>query len=292
MRVDAGGGARWWRTGRPASATAGSGEASRGRGRESGAWRSFNTRAAGGFGGALLRITTSEMSGPYPFERRLGAFPAGDGRAEFRVWAPRRERGRAARRRPRARARADAGYGVLEATVEAAPGEDYAYVDRGDRVPRPRHAAGSRTACAGARGCSTRARSPGPTRASRRRRCATPCSTSCTSARSRDEGTFDAAIPHLRGLRELGVTTIELMPRGRVPRPPRLGLRRRLHQRRARPLRRAGGPAAVRRRRPRRGPRGAARRRLQPRRRLGRRRAWSASAPTSPRTTRRRGAGR
>ena len=28
------------------------------------------------------------------------------------------------------------------------------------------------------------------------------------------EGTFEAAIPHLRGLRELGVTAIELMPVG------------------------------------------------------------------------------
>ena len=31
------------------------------------------------------------------------------------------------------------------------------------------------------------------------------------------EGTFDAAIPYLRGLRELGVTTIELMPLAAFP---------------------------------------------------------------------------
>ena len=31
------------------------------------------------------------------------------------------------------------------------------------------------------------------------------------------EGTFDAAIPHLRGLRELGVTAIELMPVAEFP---------------------------------------------------------------------------
>src|SRR6185503_19469272 len=28
------------------------------------------------------------MSEPLPFERRLGAFPLGDGHAGFRVWAP------------------------------------------------------------------------------------------------------------------------------------------------------------------------------------------------------------
>ena len=56
----------------------------------------------------------------------------------------------------------------------------------------------------------------------------------------------------------------------RVPRPPRLGLRRRLPVGRAVLLRRPGRAAAARRRRPRRGPRGAPRRRLQPRRRLRR----------------------
>ena len=42
------------------------------------------------------------------------------------------------------------------------------------------------------------------------------------------EGTFDAVIPHLRGLRELGITTIELLPVAEFPGAPRLGLRRRL----------------------------------------------------------------
>ena len=55
----------------------------------------------------------------------------------------------------------------------------------------------------------------------------------------------------------------------RVPRPPRLGLRRRLPVRGAVVVRRAARPAATRRRRPPRGPRRAARRRLQPRRRVG-----------------------
>ena len=67
------------------------------------------------------------MAGPYPFERRFGAFPAGDGRAEFRLWAPSRDEV-TLRVGDRDHALADAGYGVLEATVEAAPGDDYAYV--------------------------------------------------------------------------------------------------------------------------------------------------------------------
>src|SRR5204863_8440441 len=32
-----------------------------------------------------------------------------------------------------------------------------------------------------------------------------------------EEGTFDAAIPHLRGLRELGITAIELLPVAEFP---------------------------------------------------------------------------
>ena len=42
---------------------------------------------------------------PLSFERRLGAFPLGDGRAEFRVWAPAAGRDRPARGRERALAR-------------------------------------------------------------------------------------------------------------------------------------------------------------------------------------------
>ena len=84
------------------------------------------------------------------------------------------------------------------------------------------------------------------------------------------EGTFEAVIPHLRGLRELGITDDRAAAGRRVPRRPRLGLRRRLPVGRALGLRRPARAPAPRRRRPRRGPRGAARRRLQPRRRVRR----------------------
>ena len=80
------------------------------------------------------------------------------------------------------------------------------------------------------------------------------------------EGTFDGVIPRLAGLRELGVTAIELMPRGDLPGRARLGLRRALHVRAAPGLRRPGGTCAARRRGPPRRARRRARRRLQPHR--------------------------
>ena len=54
-------------------------------------------------------------------------------------------------------------------------------------------------------------------RGGRRSRSTTSSSTSSTSARSREEGTFDGVIPRLAGLRELGVTAIELMPVATFP---------------------------------------------------------------------------
>ena len=67
------------------------------------------------------------MPPTYPFERPLGAFPAGDGTAEFRVGAPRPD-DVTLRVGDREHELADAGYGIRETTVTAAPGEDYAYV--------------------------------------------------------------------------------------------------------------------------------------------------------------------
>src|ERR1700710_1608223 len=72
----------------------------------------------------------------YPFERPLGAFPQRNGRTEFRVWAPEPER-IALRVGDREHALQDAGYGIHEATVDAAPGEDYAYVVDGATFPDP-----------------------------------------------------------------------------------------------------------------------------------------------------------
>jgi maltooligosyltrehalose trehalohydrolase len=155
------------------------------------------------------------MSGPYPFERRFGAFPTGDGRAEFRLWAPSRDEV-ALRVGDREHTLEPAGHGVLEATVDARPGEDYGYLTEGIEFPDP----ASRWQANGLRG---------------RSRLLDPSVFTWTdegfeapSLRDTvlyelhvgtftDEGTFEAAIPHLRGLRELGVTTIELMPVAAFP---------------------------------------------------------------------------
>ena len=155
------------------------------------------------------------MSGPYPFERRFGAFPIGDGRAEFRVWAPRRERV-LLRVGDREHELEPAGHGVLEATVEARPGEDYAFETEGIEFPDP----ASRWQANGLRGRS-RLLDTGAFRWTDGGFEAPALRDSVlyelhvgTFTR---EGAFDAAIEHLRGLRELGVTTIELMPLAAFP---------------------------------------------------------------------------
>ena len=77
------------------------------------------------------------MSDPaLPFERPLGARPTGDAATEFRVWAPRPQRV-ALRAGGREHELADAGYGVYEAELPVAPGEDYVYVLDGHEVPDP-----------------------------------------------------------------------------------------------------------------------------------------------------------
>ena len=230
------------------------------------------------------------MPATYPFERPLGAFPRGDGRTDFRVWAPRPEAVRL-RVGDAEHELSDAGYGILEATVEAAPGADYAYVIEGIEFPDP----ASRWQAHGLRGRSRvldagafewtddgfeppSLREHGALRAARRH----------VHARGHVRGGDPASARAARARRH----DDRADARRRVPRPPRLGLRRRLPQRRPRPLRRAARAAAAGRRRPRRGPRGRARRRLQPRRRVRASRASRRSGRTSRPSTRRRGAGR
>jgi maltooligosyltrehalose trehalohydrolase len=151
----------------------------------------------------------------YPFERRLGAFPLGDGRAELRVWAPQPER-IVLRAGGREHPLESAGLGVFETVIDAEPGTDYEYVLDGNPLPDPC----SRWQPDGLRGPS---------------RLLDPGAFAWTDAAWRPpalrdlvvyelhvgtftpEGTFEAAIPHLPGLRELGVTAIELMPIGEFP---------------------------------------------------------------------------
>ena len=152
---------------------------------------------------------------PLPFERRLGAHPLPDGRAEFRVWAPIPETV-TLRVAGREHAMEDAGLGVREAIVDAAPGADYVFVLDGEERPDP----ASRWQPEGLRGPS---------------RLLDTGAFEWTDGEwvppavhelvlyelhvgtFTAEGTFEAAIPHLRGLRELGITAIELMPVAEFP---------------------------------------------------------------------------
>jgi maltooligosyltrehalose trehalohydrolase len=152
---------------------------------------------------------------PLPFERRLGAHPLPDGRAVFRVWAPRPAEV-TLRVDGTEYPMDDAGYGVREAIVEAAPGADYVFVLDGDALPDP----ASRWQPSGLRGPS---------------RLLDAAAFEWTDGEwvppavhdlvlyelhvgtFTVEGTFEAVIPHLEGLRELGVTAIELMPVAEFP---------------------------------------------------------------------------
>jgi maltooligosyltrehalose trehalohydrolase len=154
------------------------------------------------------------MYADLPFERPLGAHPSADGTV-FRVWAPRPDR-IVLRAGGRDHELADAGLGVREAVLPLAPGVDYAYVIDGVELPDP----ASRWQPHGLRGAS---------------RVLDPGAFAWTDGDFEPpeledtviyelhvgtfspEGTFEGAIPHLAGLRELGVTTLELMPLAEFP---------------------------------------------------------------------------
>jgi maltooligosyltrehalose trehalohydrolase len=146
-------------------------------------------------------------------QRLLGAVPAEDGTASFRVWAPNASEV-AVRVRDAETPLEDEGGGFLSGEAEAAAGDDYLVVVDGEAWPDPC----SRFQPEGVRGPSRLvdtaafALAPGP-------------------GLDLDElvlyelhvgtfspeGTFDGVIPRLRGLRELGVTAIELMPVATFP---------------------------------------------------------------------------
>jgi maltooligosyltrehalose trehalohydrolase len=147
------------------------------------------------------------------WQRPFGAVPLEEGGIELRVWAPAASR-LAVRILGREYPLDQVGEGVWAVEVFADPGDDYLLVVDDEVLPDPC----SRSPPEGVRGPSrvvdTSAFSiaPGPevtldelvlyelhvgtfTR----------------------EGTFDAIVPHLHGLRELGVTAIELMPVATFP---------------------------------------------------------------------------
>jgi maltooligosyltrehalose trehalohydrolase len=153
--------------------------------------------------------------GPLPFERRLGAFPLGDGHAGFRVWAPAPER-IALRAGGAEHALEPVGFGVYEAVVELEPGADYEYVLDGRPLPDPC----SRWQPEGIRGPSRLLDAQAFTWSDQDWQ--PPAMGELVIYELHigtftPEGTFEAAIPHLRGLREIGVTAIEVMPVNEFP---------------------------------------------------------------------------
>ena len=145
-----------------------------------------------------------------PWRRPLGARPVSASLASFRVWAPRPERVEV-RVGGRDHQLEHAGHGVWEGTAPARAGDLYLFVLDGEAWPDPC----TRSQPEGLRGPS---------------QLVDPGAWTWTDERwggvaRRDlvlyelhvgaftsEGTFDAVVPRLRALRELGVTALELMP--------------------------------------------------------------------------------
>jgi len=159
---------------------------------------------------APARVPATE-SGAYPWELPLGARPRPEGTTEFRVWAP--WAGSVALRiEDRDQALEHVGYGIYEALASAPSGSDYWFVLDGVALPDPC----SRWQPDGLRGPS-RVLDTSTLRDDHERRFAPPSIEQLVVYELHvgtftPEGTFEAAIPHLRELAELGVTAIEIMP--------------------------------------------------------------------------------
>ena len=147
----------------------------------------------------------------YPWERPLGARVRANGTVEFRVWAPHAQ-SISLRLGDRDVALEDAGYGVYEAVAQAGAGEDYWFVRDGRQLPDPC----SRWQPDGIRGPSRVLELQGP------EPFAAPAVRDLVVYELHvgtftPEGTFEAAIPYLRELADLGVTAIEVMPVAEFP---------------------------------------------------------------------------
>ncbi len=150
--------------------------------------------------------------GAYPWERTLGARVRDAECAEFRVWAPRAD-SVAVSISGREHAMTDAGYGVREAVLPAAAGDDYRFVLDGERRPDPC----SRWQPEGLRGPSRLLADPPRGHVFRPPALHDLVLYELHIGTFSPEGTFDAAIPHLAQLAELGVTAIEVMPVAEFP---------------------------------------------------------------------------
>jgi maltooligosyltrehalose trehalohydrolase len=145
--------------------------------------------------------------------QRLGAFPIDDERVEFGVWAP-KARTLAVRVNGHDESLQRRDDGTWSGDVAARDGDDYLFVVDGEAWPDPC----SRFQPEGGRGPSrvvdTRRFdiAPGP-----ELKLEELVLYELHVGTFSPEGTFDGAIPYLRGLRELGVTAIEPMPVATFP---------------------------------------------------------------------------
>ena len=148
----------------------------------------------------------------YPWERPLGASPRADGSTEFRVWAPQADSIKL-RLGGRDIDLQDAGYGIYEAIADARPGDDYVFVVNGYELPDP----SSRFQPDGLRGPSRVVELPPPTESFKTPGMRDLVIYEMHIGTFTAEGPFEAAVPHLRGLADLGVTAIEIMPVAEYP---------------------------------------------------------------------------
>ncbi len=151
-------------------------------------------------------------AGSFARVRQLGAIPLEPGLVELRVWAPSASRVDAVldgAEYPLA----PAGDGVWGARIAAEAGQDYRYsLDGGEPLPDPC----SRFQPEGVRGPSRIVRIP-DVRPGPELRLDELVIYELHVGTFTGEGTFDAAIPRLESLRDLGVTAIELMPVATFP---------------------------------------------------------------------------
>ena len=164
-------------------------------------------------------VREAERASAAAWELRFGARPLADGSTEFRVWAPRAEslEVKVLGDEPRTFALEHAGGGVFEARVPGvAAGADYFYVVNGNERPDPV----SRSQPSGVHGPS-RVVAPeafawadeGWKGLALKEYVVYELHTGTFTP----EGTFEAVIPKLAHLKELGVTAVELMPVAEFP---------------------------------------------------------------------------
>jgi maltooligosyltrehalose trehalohydrolase len=144
----------------------------------------------------------------------LGAIPLDDGSAEFRVWAP-EARSLAVRLPSGDHALEPTGEGIWAGSVPSMPGQDYRFVlDGGAAWPDPC----SRWQPEGVRGPSRLLDTGALEIASGPElRLDELVLYELHVGTFSADGTFDGVVPRLAGLRELGVTAIELMPVATFP---------------------------------------------------------------------------